>query len=254
VRFELRNAEAVTVTVRRGSETVDTIVSHEERPAGWVRLRWDGIQPNGIAALDGTYRAAVHLDRLHRTVVLPDAIRVDTEAPGVVGAEPKPLLLSPDGDRRGDVLTVRYRLLERARGVLLVDGAERARSTHAGLVGMLRWNGHVGGRPLPRGPHSLAFVAEDAAGNRSAPQRIGRMTVRYVVLARRLVSIGPGERFYLRLSADAARVRWRFAGRSGQVRPGTLVLRAPQRTGRYRLTVAASGHADAATVKVERIG
>src|SRR5215218_11282823 len=45
VRFELRRGEAVTVTVRRGSDTVDTIVSHEKHPAGWVRLRWDGIQP-----------------------------------------------------------------------------------------------------------------------------------------------------------------------------------------------------------------
>jgi len=251
--FELRQPETVTVTIRRNRDRVDTVVSNRSYPAGWVRLRWDGLQPNGIAAADGSYRPAVHFDDAHRTVVLPSAIQVDTQAPGVVGAEPKPLLLSPDGDRHGDVLTVRYRLRERGLGVLLVDGERRAAAARPGLVGTVRWNGLEDGRPLRRGPHPLAFVAEDAAGNRSTPQRIGTMTIRYVVLARRLVSVGPGERFYILVSADAPRLAWRFAGRSGHARPGTLVLRAPRTTGRYRLYVSGAGHADAATVKVERI-
>ena len=254
LRFELRRPESVTVTIRRnGGDTVDTVVSRRSYPAGWVRLAWDGIQPNGIAAADGTYRPAVHLEDSHRTVVLPDAIHVDTQPPSVVGAEPKPLLLSPDGDGRGDALTVRYRLREPGRGVLLVDGRQRTAAARAGTTGRLAWNGREHGRPLPGGPHPLAFVAEDAAGNRSAPERIGTMTIRYVVLARSLVSVGPGERFYILVSADARRIAWRFAGRTGLAHPGTLVLRAPRTTGRYRLYVAAAGHADAATVKVERI-
>ncbi|HSP70731.1 MAG TPA: hypothetical protein VLN26_00075, partial [Gaiellaceae bacterium] len=68
-----------------------------------------------------------------------------------------------------------------------------------------------------------------------------------------LVSIGPRERFYIRVSADAKRVEWLFAGRTGTAKPGTLVRRAPKRAGTYRLSVSVGDHAAAARVKVERI-
>jgi hypothetical protein len=35
-------------------------------------------------------------------------------------------VISPDGDRRSDKLTVRYRLSEDGRGVLFVNGKRRA--------------------------------------------------------------------------------------------------------------------------------
>ena len=252
IRFRLRKPETLTVTIRRGGATVDTLVESKPYRRGWVRLRWDGIQANGIAVDDGSYLPAVHLQRERRTIVLPNPIEVDTVAPKVLGAQPKPLLLSPDGDGRGDVLTVRYRTSEPSHGVLFVD---RRQVVYARFTGApLQFFGKVGGKPLAAGPHPLTFAAEDAAGNRSAPQRIGTLTVRYVTLARSLVSVGPGERFYIRVSADAKRVDFRFAGRSGSARPGTLVLRAPKKVGTYRLYVSVGSHADVARVKVERIG
>jgi hypothetical protein len=253
IRFRLRKADRLTVSIRRGGATVDTLVADKPYRRGWVRLTWDGIQASGIAVADGVYRPAVHLAREHRTIVLPNPIAVDTVPPQVVGAQPAPLLLSPDGDGRGDVLTVRYRLNEKAHGVLLVDRQRRVYSKFARDADTLRFFGRVNGKPLPAGPHPLTFAAKDPAGNLSKPQRIGTLTIRYVTLARHLVSVGPRERFYIRVSADAKRISWRFGGRSGSARPGTLVFRAPKKTGTYRLYVSFAGHADKARVKVERI-
>ena len=252
IAFRLRKAQRLTVTIRRGDTTVATLVSDKAYRRGWVRLTWNGIQGNGIAVDDGSYNPVVHLVDEHRTIVLPNPIRVDTVPPKVLGVQPKPLLLSPDGDGRGDVLTVRYRTAEPAHGVLFVD---RKQVVYARFLGApLQFFGKVGGTSLASGPHALTFSAEDAAGNRSAPQRIGTLTIRYVTLARSLVSVGPGERFYIRVSSDAKRVSYRFAGRNGSARPGTLVLRAPKKVGTYRLYVSVGSHADLARVKVERVG
>ena len=254
IRFRLRTADRLTVTIRDGDgHTVATLVRGKPYRRGWVRLRWSGVQASGIAVPDGSYRPAVHLARAHRTIVLPNPIEVDTVAPTVVGAQPKPLLLSPDGDGRGDVLSVRYRLNEKAHGVLFVDRKRRVYSKFARTVDRIQFFGKVRGKPLATGPHPLTFAAQDPAGNLSKPQRIGTLTVRYVRLARRRVSIGPRERFFIRVSADAKRVAWRFAGRSGTARPGTLVFRAPKKPGTYRLYVSVGSHADKARVKVERI-
>jgi hypothetical protein len=254
IRFRLRKPDTVTVTIRDAdNHVVDTLVADRPYRRGWVKLAWNGIQPSGIVVPDGTYRPAVHLAREHRTIVLPNPIEVDTVAPKVLGVQPRPLLLSPDGDGRGDVLNVRYRVGEKAHGILFVDREQRVYSKFARTAGRLQFFGKVDGKPLAPGPHPLTFAAEDAAGNRSQPQRIGTLTIRYVSLARHLVSIGPGERFYIRVSADAKRVGWRFGGRSGTARPGTLVFRAPQKVGTYRLYVSVGDHADKARVKVERI-
>jgi hypothetical protein len=254
IRFFLRRADRLTVTIRDGGgDTVDTLVEGKRYRRGLVESSWNGIQPSGIAVADGTYRPAVHMVREHRTIVLPNPIEVDTTAPKLLGAQPRPLLLSPDGDGRGDVLTVRYRANEDAHGVLYVDRRQTVYSKFARTADRLRFFGKVGGKPLRVGPHPLTFAVEDAAGNRSTPQRIGTLTIRYVTLARKLVSVGPGERFYLRVSADARRLDYRFAGRRGHARPGTIVLRAPAKTGTYRLVVSTGDHAAAAKVKVERI-
>jgi hypothetical protein len=254
IRFRLRKADRLTVAIRdEGGRIVDTLVEDKAYRRGWVRLTWDGIQVSGIAVADGTYRPAVHMAREHRTIVLPNPIDVDTVPPRVSGVQPAPLLLSPDGDGRGDAMSVRYRLNEKGHGVLFVDRKRRVFSKFARESDTIRFFGKVGGKPLPAGPHALTFAAEDPAGNLSKPQRIGTLTIRYVRLARHLVSVGPRERFYIRVSADARRISWRFGGRSGTARPGTLVFRAPKKTGSYRLYVLFAGHADTARVKVERI-
>ena len=256
IRFFLRKADRVTVTIRpAGShDTVDTVVSDKRFKRGWVDLRWDGIEPSGIVAPDGVYDPAVHLAGEHRTSVLPNPIQVDTAPPKVVGASVHPLVLSPDGDGRGDVLTVHYRLSEAAHGILYVDGTPAVYTKFARTDDRIHFYGRLHGKVVPTGAHALTFRAEDPAGNLSKPGRLGTLTIRYVTLARKLVSVGPGERFYIRVSADAKLVHWRFAGRIGQAKPGTLVFRAPGQQRTYRLYVTAGGHATSARVKVERIG
>ncbi|HET8607446.1 MAG TPA: hypothetical protein VFL66_10520 [Gaiellaceae bacterium] len=256
IRFFLRRAGRVTVTIRdSGGGTVATLVDDRSYRRGWVRLAWNGLEPSGIVAGDGVYKPYVHLAREHRTIGLPNPITVDSTAPTVASVVASRLVLSPDGDGRGDVLTVRYKLAEPAHGLLFVDGVRRVRTRFARKADALRWYGKLpDGKPLATGPHVLAFAAQDAAGNVSKRKRLGTLTIRYVTLARSLVSVGPRERFYIRVSTDAKRVGWRFAGRSGSARPGTLVLRAPKRVGSYRLYVSVGGRADSARVKVERIG
>ncbi len=75
------------------------------------------------------------------------------------------------------------------------------------------------------------------------------MRVRYVELARDTVSAKARTRFGIRVTTDAARFSWRFAGGKGVAEPGLLVLRAPK-AGRYTLFVEANGHADKARVVV----
>lgn len=253
IRFFLRKADRVTVTIRSGGRTVDTLVSDKAHGRGWVNVRWNGIEPSGIVAADGVYRPAVHLAGEHRTIVLPNPIQVDTTPPKVLAVSAKPLVLSPDGDGRGDVLTVRYKLGEPGHGILYVDGRLAVYAKFARTSDTLHFYGRRHGKLLAKGAHALTFRAEDQAGNLSKPERLGTLTIRYVTLARTLVSVGPGERFHIRVSADAKRVDWRFAGRIGRAKPGTLVFRAPAKRGDYRLYVTAGNHAASARVKVERV-
>jgi hypothetical protein len=57
-------------------------------------------------------------------------------------------------------------------------------------------------------------------------------------------------RFGVRVSNDAKRYAWRLGARRGVAGGATLVLRAPQRAGRYTLVVTYRGHSDAVPVFV----
>jgi hypothetical protein len=254
VRFFLRKPDRLTVTIKRGGRTVDTLVADRDYPRGWVRLPWNGIQPTGIVVGDGDdYVPVVHLAHEHRTIALPNPITVDTSPPKISGARAAPLLLSPDGDGHGDRLTVAYTLSEKGRAVLRVGPRVAVRTKFPRLHDVMHWSGRNGGSTMPKGTYPLRLVARDQAGNATAATRIGNVTIRYVSLGRSIVSVAPGGRFYIRVSADAP-VRWRLGGRQGTVKPGTIVLRAPRKAGTYRLYVSLGGHAAGARVKVERIG
>ncbi|HSP74555.1 MAG TPA: hypothetical protein VLN26_19450, partial [Gaiellaceae bacterium] len=185
IRFFLRKDDRVTVTIRDGGDTVGTLVSDRAYRRGRVRLTWNGIEESGIVVPDGVYKPYVHLAHEHRTIGLPNPITVDSTPPKVTGVVAAPLLLSPDGDGRGDVVTVRYKVAEPAHGLLFVDGARRVRTRFARATGSLRWYGKLpSGKALAKGPHVLRFAAQDAAGNVSARQRLGTLTIRYVTLGR----------------------------------------------------------------------
>lgn len=250
ISFRLRDDDRLTVEVVRGDEVVRTLVAGERRPRGRVAVAWDGRDDTGDVVPEGVYRPRVRLHGQRRTIVLPNPIRVDTTPPRVLALAVAPRVLSPDGDRRGRRVVVRWTLSEPARGLLYVNGTRRAVTRFARARGSVPWYGIVGGKPAREGVYRLAVRARDPAGNVGPARPAGLVVVRFVALGRTRIEAVAGRPFAVRVSSDARKVRWRLGARSGTARPGTLRLRAPLQKGTYTLVVTASGHAKRARVIV----
>jgi hypothetical protein len=249
IRFRLRQADTLELSiVDRGGKIVRTITARTFRK-GWVAVSWNGRDDFGRILPDGRYRPRVHLAREYRTIVLPNPIALDSTPPRAVVTSVRPVVFSPDGDRRHDVVQVRYRLSEPAHPSLLVNGNVRVRGRSGALAGSLQWYGVVGGRALPAGSYRVTVAAVDLAGNRSRRSSPVIVRIRYVELARHVIRVQAQTRFGVHVSTDVRSFRWRLGKRSGVGRNGLLVVRAPDR-GSYALVVEANGHRDRATVLV----
>jgi len=251
IRFNLRKGDRLTVAIERGGKVVRTIVRGRPTPRGRVRVLWDGKDDSGVLLPDGSYMPRVHLAHAHKTIVLPNPIRVDTRPPRVSDVHVLRREISPDRDRRHDLLRVRYRVDEPARATLYVNGVRRVVGRFPRLSDELRWFGRVGGHGVPAGRYRLAIAARDVAGNLSKPIPIGTLRVHYIALAQRVLRVRAGTKFRVRALTDAPNVRWRLGKRSGVGRR-KLVLRAPVKPGRYHLLVQVNRHAARALVVVER--
>jgi hypothetical protein len=248
ISFRLRESDVLDVSVvDEDDDVVATIVRGEPFPAGRVELEFTGRDDDDLVLPEGEYRPRVHLREDKVTTVMPNPIRIDVTPPVVEEWDPRPRVLSPDGDRRRDVLTVRYRLSEPAKGLLFVAGRQRVEKRFARAEDVLTWSGRVDGRGFRAGTYELAFGAEDPAGNAVRTDPVP-LRVRYVALGRPTVVVTAGARFAIRVSSDAERVRWQLGPRSGTARPGTLRIRAPRQKGRYTLVVFANGHRARAAV------
>ena len=251
IGFRLRARDVLDVAIVDGERNVvATVARGERRPAGDVSFEWDGRDAGGEVVAEGEYAPRVHLRQARQTITLPNPIRVDVTAPVVEAIEVAPRVISPDGDGRGDAVTVRYRFSEPARALLLVDGERRVLTRYARAESRLRWAGRVDGRGLPAATYQLRVAAADPAGNLSAPTEAVPLRIRYVALGRPSVDVVTGGRFAIRVSADARTVRWQLGTRSGTASPGTLRLRAPLQKGRFTLVVSARGHSARAAVYV----
>ena len=159
--------------------------------------------PAAAALADGTYTArARQVDDLGHSgssAAVTFAVRADAAPPGPGTAPPPapPAPQSPLGQdstapalgglsltrrklapRAGRGTVVRYTLSEPATVKLAIKrvGGGRAlatltRSAAAG-ANRLRFAGRIGGKALKRGRYAMTLAATDAAGNRSAPQRV----------------------------------------------------------------------------------
>jgi FlgD Ig-like domain len=252
ISFRLRKDGRVTLQLLdSGDHVVRTLAEEVRLNAGRVTFQWNGRDNEGALVAEATYRPRVRLREHGREINLPNPIRVDTTKPEVTLVSASPREISPDRDGRRESVVVRYRLSERAKALLYVDGTQRVRTRFRPLEGKIDWAGRLRGRGLPAGRHTLVLAAVDPAGNRNEAPPF-RITIRYVELARDAIRARVRTQFGVRVRTDAKSFRWRFARASGTARPGLLVLKTPRRPGRYTLYVSANGHADKATVQVVR--
>ena len=252
IDFVLRKADRLTVVVvDSNGRVVRTLLLSRFRPRGLQRLSWNGRNDSGQVVPAGIYKPRLHLAREHRTILMPNPIRVDPVAPRIALVSLTPRVLSPDGDYLGDVLYIHYRTSERARALLYVNGHQRRELQRYVLGGLLRWGGKRFGVPFPAGRYRLAIRALDLAGNLSPRVSIGFVRIRYIEVRPHVLHARPGARIRFRVSTDAKRFDWRLgtAGR-GSSRSRLLVLRAPSAPGRYGFVVSENGHEARALVIV----
>jgi hypothetical protein len=289
VLFRLRSRHRLSIDVQ---DAAGTVVRHLEPPhnaSGLQHVVWNGRLDNGALAPQGAYHLRLSMNRsvflspTGRTIVLPDAMVLDTTPPRVT-AVVQNRRFSPDGDGRADRLEVAVRSNEQpfdpcrilpAAQVAACESSPRA----GGMVLELRqggrlvrtvvpfqtrkalglsWNGRVNGRLLPVGNYALAVRVRDQAGNVTHLD-LGSVRLRFVDLAP--VAVGR-QRIVLHLNTDSRRVRVQLQrlGASGAVvargrvavsPSAALVAASPLARGRYRVTVTTpSGHAASAVVRV----
>lgn len=253
IRIKLRHSDVVAVSILDSrSRSVRALVDGVHVSRGVNVFRWDGRTDADTIAKDGVYKAEIHLTGQHRTIVLPNAIVLDTTAPLVVGVTANRDTFSPDGDRQADFVRIHYQLSKPAHVNLYLGGKRILRTYRHPAAGSFSWFGRVGGTTLPPGTYALDVGAVDAAGN-STPvaqrQRL-RVRLRFITIASRRIVVAAGRRFSIGISTDATRYTWKLGRRKSFATGPVLTLRASTRRGRYTLTVSERGHVDRATVLV----
>lgn len=248
IGFRLRREDRLTLEIAdEGGGIVRTILREARFGPGDHEFGWDGRDGQGAIVKEGPYRARVELEALDRVIEFPKPIVVDTTPAKIAVVRVRPLVISPDGDRRSDATIVRYRVDERAQALVLVNGRREVKTKLRGS-GAVIWSP----RGRRRGVYELALSALDAAGNRSRPTKATALTVRYVALTLDRIRVRPRRLFTVGVSTDARRYRWRLGRRRGSARARALRLRAPARPGLYPLVVEVSGRRDSAVVAVRR--
>jgi hypothetical protein len=225
IRFRLRKADRLTLAiVGKGGDLVRTLVGPVNRRKGPFYASWDGQTEEGAVAPDGVYRPRVHLR--HRTILMPNPIRIDTTAPIVKVRHIGPRVLEP-----GARLKVRYLLNEPARVYVFLNGKRVVLGRSTRLKWKVEWP--VRGRP---GKYRVTLAARDVAGNLSNATPAVTVVIPLRVLTPR-VQIARGARFAVRLTTDGRAYHWRLAKRSGFASGRRLVLRAPSKPGLYSLVI-----------------
>ena len=247
VAFRLRQPDVVTLTLADGNgDVVRTILDGVSLRAGNHQFGWDGRDQSGKLVPEGRYTPRVELQKLDRLISFSKEIAVDTTPPRVRVVNVSRRMVSPDGDRRGDSIRIRYRLNEPSHVLLLVNGRRVWRTA-------LRADGAIPWRPkqLRQGFARLQVVAVDAAGNRAAGRPF-YIRVRYLEVSPSRLRVRPRRLITVRISTDFPRYTWRLGRRRASARAHTLKVRAPATPGRYALVIRAGGHRDSVSVLVRR--
>ena len=252
IAFSLRRNEQITLSIiGPGGKEVRQLIGSEDRPSGPLHVDWNGRDDSGRLVPDGKYTVRVHLANERLEIPLPNVIQLDSQPSKLSSISLSSHTISPDGDHKKDTLHISYRLNERARILLFVDGklAETTRY-RAGKAGKFDWKGKVGER-LVMGWHNLTLRAIDTVGNESVATDPTPVRIRILKLRPERIRVAGGATFRLTISTDRASVRWRFNGMIGPAASRSLELLAPSAPGRYRATVR-SGPYRASTLVIVR--
>jgi hypothetical protein len=249
IQFSLRKPDRVTVEIVNGSgQVVRTLARSRRLRAGLEQFSWNGRNDSREVVPDGSYRPRVHLAGEHRTIVLPNPIRMDATPPLIRLVSARPRVFSPNGDSVNDFVRIQYQTSERARAQLYVDGEPKTLVRRFSRAGKIDWGGRAA-RYLKPGRHLIRLRALDFATNLGPPSRALPVFVRYIELRPHALQVKTGSRFGFRVVTDAKSYAVHLgslhARRSGRL----LILRAPA-PGHYVLRVAEKGHVARAVVVV----
>ena len=248
ISFQLRKPDRVTLAIVNGNGDVIRTIARSKPTGRGVRVfYWNGRDDEHLLVPDGFYRPRVHLAREHRTIVLPNPIRMDATPPLIRLDSITPRVLSP-GVRGRQLVRIRYRTSELARAILYVDGDRRTLVRRWVRAGKLDWGGNAA-RGLRAGPHRISLRALDLAGNVGRPSRTVTVFVRYVQLRPTVLRVKTGTRFGVRVVTAAKSYSVHLAGLHALRHGRVVYLHAPA-PGRYVLRVSAGGHVAHAVVVV----
>ncbi|MHB8060720.1 MAG: FlgD immunoglobulin-like domain containing protein, partial [Gaiellaceae bacterium] len=229
IAFSLRRNERVTLSIigPQDEAVVRQLLDAVDKPSGPLHVVWNGRDNSGRLLPNGKYRVQVYLVDQRLKTTLPNVIQLDTQAPKLSSIGVSSHTISPDGDNNMDTLHISYRLNERARLILFVDGKLVEKTKYrAGKPGKFDWKGMSGGKLLT-GWHDLTVRAVDLVGNESGASEPTPVRIRILTLRPGQIRVRAGATFRLKISTDRATVGWRFNGQTGLATSHSLVLRAP---------------------------
>lgn len=160
VRFRLRRGGSVEVDVIDGSGGLVRRLALRRFRRGWLSLSWFGRDQSGRLSADGDYRVRVALRSEHRTIVLPNVIRLDTVAPKVEGFG-----VTRRTIHVGERTRISYRFNANAHPIVLVDGRIAVYGRFAHASGTVDWFGRIAFANVRPGYHRLRLEGRDDAGN-----------------------------------------------------------------------------------------
>jgi hypothetical protein len=250
IQFTLRKRDRLSVVVvDSDGHVVRTLLMSTPVRAGRRRFGWDGRDDAGQVVPAGTYKPRLHLANEHRTILMPNPIKVDPTAPTISLVSLVPRVFSPGRTFRKNHVAIHWRATEPVQALLYVGGQLRVHRKPFVDKGSMPWLG----TGLPAGRYHLVLRAVDRTGNVSAGVPLGVVRIRYVEIRPHVLHPLAGAKIGFRVIADARRIHWRFGKRRGTSGPGLLILRAPK-AGRYRLVVSVDGHIAEAVVIVSTRG
>src|ERR1044072_5335576 len=142
ISFVLRKPDRLTVQIVNGNGDVIRPRTGGKRPRrGTQSFTWNGRDNQGRVVVDGSYRPRVPLAREHRTIGLPNVIRMDATPPLIKLVSVKPRVVSPGGDSRTEFVRIRDLANEKAQAILYVDGDRKTTVKRLLRVGKLDWGG-----------------------------------------------------------------------------------------------------------------